>query len=553
MRPSGAAGSGPPPRPSLAPAVVLAGPMSGTGYRATQWLIQRGERYLQVSELLYRVAELCDGTRTEDEIAVLVSAATRRNVSGDDVQTIVETRLGPAGIIGGGATTPASASRSSSPLGVQLGTKIIGARAIDPVAGIARVFFFPGVAIVALATSIGAHLWLYARHGLGTALQAVVLEPWHMAALGAMAFGAAVFHELGHAAALRVAGGRARGMGLGFYLVYPVLFTDVTDSYRLGRWRRLLTDVGGFYFNLVFALGVFAAYALTRQDWLLATVALIDFEILHQLLPLGRLDGYWILADLTGVPDFFAIAGPFARRMTGLRGPLPALRPVATVIVGLYLVLILPVFGLLTYLVARAAPQVAAATLESFLAQAARFEEARAAQDLWSGIGAVGQGIILLLPLLGIALFLLGVARWVARAYLTAIGRTRGQRIASVLSMAAAAALLLALWTPVSSAVTAGKTPFVSEDRGDRFSGAVVDPGPDREATQPPTSQPRVPHSTAQNMRVTASPVRIVVTMTPKPTPATTPAATSSATPATTPTATATQAPSPSPSPVRTP
>ena len=52
-----------------------------------------------------------------------------------------------------------------------------------------------------------------------------------------------------------------------------ILFTDVTDSYRLGRWRRLLTDVGGFYFNLIFALGVFVTYAIWRQDWILVAVA----------------------------------------------------------------------------------------------------------------------------------------------------------------------------------------------------------------------------------------------------------------------------------------
>src|SRR5438874_2264332 len=124
VKQSWAAGSGPPPRPSLAPGVVLAGPMPGTGYRATQWLIQRGDRYLQVSEILYRVAELCDGSRTDEEIGVLVSAETRRNVTAADVRAVVDTKLVPAGIIGDAAAAPATAPRSS-PLGVQLGTKVI--------------------------------------------------------------------------------------------------------------------------------------------------------------------------------------------------------------------------------------------------------------------------------------------------------------------------------------------------------------------------------------------------------------------------------------------
>src|SRR5205823_7544294 len=146
VKQSGAAGSGPPPRPSLAPGVVLAGPMPGTGYRATQWLIQRGERYLQVSEILYRVAGLCDGSRTDEEIAVLVSAETRRNVTAADVRAVVDTKLVPAGIIGGAAAAPATAPRRSSPLGVQLGTKVIGAATIEPLARIAQILFAPGVA-----------------------------------------------------------------------------------------------------------------------------------------------------------------------------------------------------------------------------------------------------------------------------------------------------------------------------------------------------------------------------------------------------------------------
>ena len=150
MKTRGAAGSGPPPRPTLAPGVVLAGPMPGTAYQNQQWLIQRGDRYLQVSEVLYRVAELCDGTRTEDDIAVLVSAATRRNVTGEDVQALVASKLRPAGIVGSAGDVPLTAARSSSPLGVQLGTKVIGASAIDAVARVAQIFFFPGVAIVAL-------------------------------------------------------------------------------------------------------------------------------------------------------------------------------------------------------------------------------------------------------------------------------------------------------------------------------------------------------------------------------------------------------------------
>jgi putative peptide zinc metalloprotease protein len=45
-------------------------------------------------------------------------------------------------------------------------------------------------------------------------------------------------------------------MGVGLYLFYPVFYSDVTDSYRLGRSARVRTDLGGVYFHLIFALGL---------------------------------------------------------------------------------------------------------------------------------------------------------------------------------------------------------------------------------------------------------------------------------------------------------
>ena len=36
-------------------------------------------------------------------------------------------------------------------------------------------------------------------------------------------------------------------MGFGLYLVWPALYSTVTDSYRLARVGRLRTDLGGVY------------------------------------------------------------------------------------------------------------------------------------------------------------------------------------------------------------------------------------------------------------------------------------------------------------------
>src|SRR5205814_10096346 len=138
--------------------------------------------------------------------------------------------------------------------------------------------------------------------GVGGSVHDALCSPGLMVVVLGVILISAACHELGHAAALHYAGGRIRGMGAGLYTVYPAFFTDVSDNYRLPRWSRVRTDLGGFYFNLIFALGVLGLFLLTGHEFLLLMVLMINLEIIHQLLPFLRLDGYWTLADITGVP-----------------------------------------------------------------------------------------------------------------------------------------------------------------------------------------------------------------------------------------------------------
>src|SRR5688500_17813987 len=58
-----------PEKPSLAPGVQLVGELPETGFTEKQWLAVRNGRFIQIGELLYRVAQLADGKRTLEDIA----------------------------------------------------------------------------------------------------------------------------------------------------------------------------------------------------------------------------------------------------------------------------------------------------------------------------------------------------------------------------------------------------------------------------------------------------------------------------------------------------
>jgi putative peptide zinc metalloprotease protein len=89
-----------PDRPKLAPGARLAGQMQESAFENPPWLIEReGAGYVQVTELLYRIAEQADGTHTLAEIAEIVSEKTGRSVSAENVRTLVGTQLLLKGLV----------------------------------------------------------------------------------------------------------------------------------------------------------------------------------------------------------------------------------------------------------------------------------------------------------------------------------------------------------------------------------------------------------------------------------------------------------------------
>jgi putative peptide zinc metalloprotease protein len=405
-----------PERPARTPQVELVGEMRGVGFVEQQWLIQRDQRFIQVTELLYRIVEHANGQHTLAEIADKVTATTRWTVSSDNVEYLIRTKLMPLGIIAsanGVAPSSGTASRGRSPLNVKLRRRVLPSAAIGPVTRVLQILYAPPLLVPVLVSIVVAHAWLYYDHGVGEAMNAVLFTPGALLIVLGIALAGSVFHEFGHAAALRYSGGQVRGMGVGLYIIYPAFYTDVTDSYRLGRWGRVRTDLGGFYFHLIFAVGIMGLYWLTGLEYLLVVVLLINFDVIRQCVPFVRFDGYWALADLTGIPDFFSQMGAFLRSVVPIPGAgtkLPTLKPWVKAVFAIYIVVTLPVLALLLFLIVSQVPSLVATTSDALLTHGDRIGAAWNAKD-YLGIAAIASQLVLLaLPLLFTAYFLYNLA-----------------------------------------------------------------------------------------------------------------------------------------------
>ena len=296
---------------------------------------------------------------------------------------------------------------------------LLGPRVVDRFSRYFQVLYAPPLLACLVSLIAVAHGWLYLEHGLGGAVIDVLLQPGLILAAGALFVVTTIFHEFGHAAALRYGGGRVRGIGAGVYLIYPVFFSDTTDAYRLGRWARVRIDIGGFYFQSIAAVALIGLAALSGSEWLLIPVLMINLETVRQLLfPFVRLDGYWLFADLTGIPDLFSQLKPFLRSLFPRRstsGPrLPALKPLPRIVFFSWMIVSVPVLAVLLVQFAMHSPQWIATAWSSIAALKDGLLNAVAAGDVAGASASLAQLLILTMPALASIVLSLVLSTWLA-------------------------------------------------------------------------------------------------------------------------------------------
>jgi len=112
-----------------------------------------------------------------------------------------------------------------------------------------------------------------------------------------------LFHEIGHASGCRKYGASPGGVGFGFYLFLPVLFSDVSDAWRLKPGERIAVNLGGIYFEMILASLMLVGYYIFHDFGLLIIPCILILSTLSNLNPFIKYDGYWILSDAIGVPN----------------------------------------------------------------------------------------------------------------------------------------------------------------------------------------------------------------------------------------------------------
>ncbi|KOU52602.1 hypothetical protein [Streptomyces sp. WM6378] len=449
------------PVPRLSTGLELHGVYQGSGFTEPRYIARRGDgQVVQLSRLLYLVASSIDGASDIETVSHRVSARHGREVSSENVRYLIEQKLDPLGVTvpDGQPDDEIRAPRSDLLLALKGHRVLFNEHRVARIARALTWLHRPAAIAVMLAAAAAMDLWLFAFFGAVEPVLQVLDQPVLLLVVFVLTVASLVFHEFGHASACRYGGARPGCIGCGLFLIWPSLYADVTDVYRIGRAGRLRTDLGGVYFNVVFMLAMAAAYFGTGWTFFLAAVYLGHFEILEQLMPAVRLDGYYILGDLAGVPDLYGKIKPIllslvpGHRGRAARAEVAGLKRSARAVVATWVLTMVPLLaaelGYALWNLPRISTTMARSLIDQLAGTGAAFVDGQIAAGLVGVIGCV----MLLCPMAGVVYLSAKLGGRVLRA---AVHATAGKpRL-----RAALCALALATLAGLSYAWVSGLTP----------------------------------------------------------------------------------------------
>jgi putative peptide zinc metalloprotease protein len=447
--PQGGNGAAP---PRLADGIELIGRYEDSGFKDPPYIARRADgQMIQMPGLLYLVAEEVNGERTPEEIAARVTEKLERGVAADDIQYLLDEKLRPLGVLAMPDGSSPEVQKADPLLGLKFRVAAVPARVTRALTTIFYPFFFPPVVLAVLGGLVAVDIWFFFIHGAAQSTRELLYNPILLLMVLGLVVVATALHEIGHATATRYGGAEPGVMGAGIYIVWPAFYTDVTDAYRLSRGGRLRVDLGGVYFNCIFVLGIVGAYALTGFEPLLVLVVVQHLQILQQFLPFLRLDGYYILSDLTGVPDMFQRIKPTLKSLMPWKDShekVEELKPWVRYAISGWVIALVPVLLLVFGMLVFNLPRMVATAWDSFWVQADRVGDSFDSGKELTGAVAVLQAGFLVLPIAGITATFARIGKRIGVGAWSWSADSAVRRGGLVASAGAAAALAAFVWFP---------------------------------------------------------------------------------------------------------
>lgn len=269
-----------------------------TSCRKDKYLLYHRNQYYEVNAML---AEFVGALQRHNSIAGVSSYFSEKygkSYSDDDITAIINKFIGP--IIKAGDDAETKKASKSKTFIFKIG--LVPPEAVKSIASKFSFLFRPRFASLLLFLILISEI-LFFTSDLGIIHSLSGTSAYVIGGVIGLFVLCSLFHETGHAAACRYFGIENGGIGFGLYISFPVFYTDVTNVWQLSRKQRIIVNIGGVYFQLIFLLPIFLIYFLTGNNIAKLFIYTINLNFLFTLNPFFKFDGYWIMSDLVGVPN----------------------------------------------------------------------------------------------------------------------------------------------------------------------------------------------------------------------------------------------------------
>lgn len=259
-------------------------------------------RHFQINERLAHLLALLRTPLTVDELATTFHARTGNEIAREQLLALCAQLLdqGLISVAGSTAAQPATPVTPKAYLGMHFRRTLLSAARLAPLTTLFQHAFRWPVAIPLLSLITLAHIFAYQALSMQPELK---LELFTGPLLTVLLLFSIFLHEIGHVAACRRWACPHGPLGFGLYFSMPVFYVDVTQAWRLSRRQRAAVDVGGVYIQLLCTPLALLLYWWTGDPTFLMVIVAIDMLVLYNFEPFMKLDGYWLLSDLTGVAN----------------------------------------------------------------------------------------------------------------------------------------------------------------------------------------------------------------------------------------------------------
>ena len=258
-------------------------------------------RHFQINERLYKLLDLLHTPLTMVELAEKFYQQTNNQIPLDQLETLCTQLLAQNLIRLDGQPQPAvQPATPKAYLGMHFRRTVLSTEWLAPMARLFRGFFHWQIAVPVILLLLVSHVLAYRELSLQPELR---FELFTGPLLTICLLFSIFLHELGHVAACHRWHCPHGPLGFGLYFSMPVFYVDVTQAWRLNRRQRATVDIGGVYIQMLCVPLALLLYYWTGNATYLMVIITIDMLVLYNFEPFMKLDGYWLLSDLTGVAN----------------------------------------------------------------------------------------------------------------------------------------------------------------------------------------------------------------------------------------------------------